>query len=177
MAERAIATLAIVGASARAAAFSAVRAGFRVVTADLFADADLAQQATARRISDYPAGFLPWLREQRVSAWMYTGALENYPRLVDQMSRVAPLWGNSGRQLREVRSPIRLAKCLTEAGLSFPEVVLSSQDIPCDGTWLLKPFRGRRLVTKLKVYPGSEHPHTAQQPESVDLGVRGADGK
>ncbi len=36
---------------------------------------------------------------------------------------------------------------------------------------------GRRLVTKLKVYPGGEHPHTAQQPESVDLAVRGADGK
>ena len=28
---------------------------------------------------------------------------------------------------------------------------------------------GRRLFTKLKVYSGSEHPHSAQQPEPVKL--------
>lgn len=28
---------------------------------------------------------------------------------------------------------------------------------------------GRKLINKLKVYPGSEHPHTAQKPESIIL--------
>lgn len=28
---------------------------------------------------------------------------------------------------------------------------------------------GRRLFTKLKIYPNAEHPHTAQQPESITL--------
>jgi len=28
---------------------------------------------------------------------------------------------------------------------------------------------GRRLYKKLKVYPGSEHPHEAQRPEPLDL--------
>ena len=28
---------------------------------------------------------------------------------------------------------------------------------------------GRRLYTKLKVYAGAEHPHTAQQPQAVEL--------
>lgn len=28
---------------------------------------------------------------------------------------------------------------------------------------------GRQLASKLKVYPGAEHPHAAQQPETVDL--------
>ena len=29
---------------------------------------------------------------------------------------------------------------------------------------------GRKLVKKLKVYVGNEHPHTAQQPETLTLG-------
>lgn len=28
---------------------------------------------------------------------------------------------------------------------------------------------GRKLISKLKVYPGSEHPHTAQKPETINL--------
>jgi len=28
---------------------------------------------------------------------------------------------------------------------------------------------GRKLVTKLKVYAGAEHPHTAQQPEALSV--------
>ncbi len=31
---------------------------------------------------------------------------------------------------------------------------------------------GRRLITKLKVYPGSEHPHASQQPKPLELNVR-----
>lgn len=30
---------------------------------------------------------------------------------------------------------------------------------------------GRAMYRKLKVYPGAEHPHTAQQPQLLDLGV------
>ena len=29
---------------------------------------------------------------------------------------------------------------------------------------------GRQQMTKLKVYAGSEHPHTAQNPEVLDIG-------
>ena len=29
---------------------------------------------------------------------------------------------------------------------------------------------GRKLATKLKIYPGAEHPHTAQQPTDVGVG-------
>jgi large subunit ribosomal protein L13 len=31
---------------------------------------------------------------------------------------------------------------------------------------------GRRLITKLKVYAGAEHPHASQQPVSLELNVR-----
>jgi large subunit ribosomal protein L13 len=31
---------------------------------------------------------------------------------------------------------------------------------------------GRKMLAKLKVYPGSEHPHQAQQPELIELGTK-----
>ena len=35
---------------------------------------------------------------------------------------------------------------------------------------------GRSMLSKLKVYAGPDHPHVAQQPESKELGTRGAAG-
>jgi len=34
---------------------------------------------------------------------------------------------------------------------------------------LPKNSLGRKLITKLKVYAGSEHPHAAQKPEALDV--------
>ncbi len=134
--------IAIVGASTRAAAASAVRAGFQPVTADLFADADLRAIATATRISPYPEGLLDWLRTIEPSAWMYTGALENHPELIDQMAWIAPLWGNPADVLTRVRSPTELVYALTTNGLLFPETRTSSDGLPLDGTWLAKTYSG-----------------------------------
>ena len=135
-------SLAIVGASARSAAASTVRAGFRPLSADLFADADLRAIATTTRIAPYPDGLLDWLRGVEPAAWMYTGALENHPELVDQMGWVAPLWGNPGDVLARVRSPWELADVLRSAGLLFPETRPSADGLPQDGSWLLKTYRG-----------------------------------
>jgi predicted ATP-grasp superfamily ATP-dependent carboligase len=135
-------SIGIVGASTRAAAASAIRAGYQPVTADLFADADLQQFATTTRISPYPDGFFDWLRTMQPSAWMYTGALENHPELVDQMAWVSPLWGNGGDVLDRVRSPWVLSTVLRDAGLSFPETRASDEGLPRDGTWLAKTYRG-----------------------------------
>jgi len=135
-------SIAIVGASARAAAFSAQRVGFHPVAADLFADADLGRLCPATRIDCYPDDFLPWLRDAMPDAWMYTGALENYPELVDAMAGVAPLWGNAGDLLRGVRSPWKLADALHEANLLFPETRPMPEGLPRDGSWLTKTYRG-----------------------------------
>ena len=134
--------LAIVGASVRSAAASAARAGFHPLAADLFADADLRRIATATRISPYPEGLLDWLRAVEPPAWMYTGAMENHPELVDQMAWIAPLWGNSGDVLTRVRSPWELGEVLRSAGLLFPETRTSPDGLPRDGSWLAKTYRG-----------------------------------
>src|SRR5206468_8888687 len=71
----------ILGASARAAAFSARRAGLAPWCADLFADADLRRLCPVRRIdvADYPAGLVTALADAPPGPVLYTGALENYP--------------------------------------------------------------------------------------------------
>lgn len=134
--------LAIVGASARAAAFSAVRAGCEVVTADLFADADLARACPATRVERYPEGFVDWLAGAECDAWAYTGALENYPELVDRMAATRPLVGNSGDALRGVRDPLLLQQVLSDGGITFPETRAMADGLPRDGSWLCKTYRG-----------------------------------
>jgi len=134
--------IAIVGASTRAAAASAIRAGFLPITADLFADFDLRAIATTTRISPFPEGFVDWLRTTEPPAFMYTGALENHSELVDQMAWIAPLWGNPGDVLERVRNPWELAAALAQAGLLFPETRRTEDGLPLDGTWLAKTYRG-----------------------------------
>ncbi len=135
-------SLIIVGASARGAAFSAIRAGFAPYAIDMFADSDLAAVCPTQKIRSYPADFLPALEAAPSAPWIYTGGLENYPRLVDQMAKVRPLWGNSGKALRRVRNPFLLAERLSAAGVLVPELArqLAHGD-QIDGDWLQKPLR------------------------------------
>jgi predicted ATP-grasp superfamily ATP-dependent carboligase len=130
-----------VGASARAAAFSALGAGFEVVAADLFADADLKQACPATRIEHYPQGFVEWLARTDCDAWLYTGGLENHPALVERMASERPLLGNGGPALRRVRNPLELQEEMCAAGLRFPETLNDAAGLPLDGSWLCKTYR------------------------------------
>lgn len=133
--------LAVVGSSVRAAAQSAVRAGFDVVGADLFADADLDGVCPITRIENYPDGLADWLAQQGIDAWMYTGALENYPDLVDRMAAIAPLWGVSGEALRRCRDPLELQQACCKAGLAFPETRRLAEVSSLEDGWLGKTYK------------------------------------
>ena len=135
----------ILGASARAAAFSALRAGLTPVVADLFADADLAAAGiAAQRLGDYPGGLARAAEQAPPGPWLYTGALENYPSLVSQIAQRRELLGNGPEVLAAVRDPLAVAAVLEEAGLPHPAVGAgdSAAGLPKDGTWLAKPLRG-----------------------------------
>lgn len=134
--------LLIVGASVRAAAQSAVRAGYQVWGADLFADADLCNIASARSVSRYPSGLLAALAAAPQGPWIYTGALENYPALLGHMARLRTCWGNTAEAVRRVRNPLLLAKTLPALGVAFP-ATCQAQDGPATDTtgWLSKPKR------------------------------------
>ncbi len=147
--QRVTQSLTIIGASVRAAAASAVRAGYRVRAGDMFADLDLRALCPAVRAMDYPHGFEALLRAAPSDGWMYTGALENHPRLVARLARIAPLWGNPAEVLHDVRDPLKVAEVVRAAGLPCPDVASGPMEVPRDGTWLRKPLRsagGARIV-------------------------------
>ncbi len=133
-------------------AASAARAGWDVYAADLFCDLDL--QTAAREAVPVPhgdgdeaAGY-PWSLVAAAAgfsssaAWCYTGAVENHPNLIDAISRVRPLAGNTGDVVRRLRDPAELAGATFAAGLSFPETLSSPDGLPLDGTFLVKPLAG-----------------------------------
>jgi predicted ATP-grasp superfamily ATP-dependent carboligase len=131
----------ILGASVRAAAFSARRAGFRTNSADLFGDADLTAIGSVFRIDPaaYPERLADHANSVEPTAWLYTGAIENRPELVDRISARHRLLGNPGRVLRAVRDPFTLAEVVKSAGLQAPEVRHDPAGLPTDGSWLCKP--------------------------------------
>src|SRR6478736_3550977 len=113
--------LIILGASARGAAQSAIRSGFRPYAIDLFADLDLQRIAPAVQIERYPAEFLTALAAAPQAPWIYTGSLENYPRLVARLAKLRPLVGNGPEVLKKVRDPRWLAELLASFAVRFPE--------------------------------------------------------
>jgi predicted ATP-grasp superfamily ATP-dependent carboligase len=133
----------IIGASVRACACSALRAGLRPWCVDLFADADLRGRCPARRLPGrYPHGFLEELDRGPPGPWMYTGGLENQPRLIGQLAERRPLWGNGPEVLAKVRDPFFLARVCRGAEIPTPVVKRPAGRPPQRGSWLVKPLRG-----------------------------------
>ena len=137
--------LLLAGASTRAAAGSALRANMVPVCADLFADVDLCRFARTLPIeaTSYPRGLVDLAQAAPDGPWMYTGALENHPAIVEQISRHRRLWGTSADSLRRVRSPWKLAAALARHGLPHLRIWPQDSTTPArDGTWMSKPCRG-----------------------------------
>jgi predicted ATP-grasp superfamily ATP-dependent carboligase len=166
--------LIIIGASARAAAFSAHRAGLHPWCVDLFADADLACRFPVRRLplAGYPQAFLDALCNAPEAPLLYTGGLENYPDLLACIER--PIWGNPPDVLRRVRDPFLLATTLRRHGLPTAEV-RREPPVPGDRRrWLVKPLRGSGGVG-IQGYRGQPFdPASHYLQEYVDGDVYGA---
>ncbi|HEX7449203.1 MAG TPA: ATP-grasp domain-containing protein [Pirellulales bacterium] len=133
--------LLILGASVRAAAQSAARAGFSPVCVDLFADADLRHAHPCQLARRYPRDLALIARQLPPMPWMFTGGLENWPSLVEQISQRHSLRGNPPETLRRVRDPFALADVLATHGIEFPACRPASDPPPRDGSWLLKHRR------------------------------------
>jgi predicted ATP-grasp superfamily ATP-dependent carboligase len=131
----------ILGVSARAAAFSALRSALRPYCADHFADCDLAAVVPVERVdlARGPAGFADVAESLPPSPWFYTGGLENHPELVERIARRHRLWGVGAEALRRVRDPFAVAEALNAAGIPAPDVRDDPGGLPRDGSWLVKP--------------------------------------
>ncbi len=133
--------LLIVGASARAAAFSAARAGFMPCWIDQFGDADLAEAFAGVKLAPagYPAGIPEAARTFPDMPFLYTGAMENHRPIIETLAAERELLGNDAGVCEAVRDPFRLQQCLRDAGLAAAAV---SAECPADDdtAWLCKPL-------------------------------------
>jgi predicted ATP-grasp superfamily ATP-dependent carboligase len=136
--------LLIFGASARAAAFSALRAGLSPWCADLFADADLQARCPAMRLpaDRYPHGFLYLDKPELKAPWMFTGGLENHVDVIKALAGNRMLWGNRASAVSLTRDPAFLGTILRGEGVPAPRVRPCFGALPRSGRWLIKPRRG-----------------------------------
>jgi predicted ATP-grasp superfamily ATP-dependent carboligase len=144
--------LLIVGASTRSAAASAVRAGFHPVCADRFGDEDLRRIATVIAVDNDLHSTLDAIKALPAMPWIYTGSVENDPKLIASVSERHALLGNPREVLRKVRDPIWLERTLRTndfPALRIQSLRRSDADVPPDAgvwstdeRWLLKPIRG-----------------------------------
>jgi predicted ATP-grasp superfamily ATP-dependent carboligase len=145
----------ILGASGRAAAASARRAGLTPFAVDLFADRDtlaLCEHAERCPPDEYPRGLFERARRLPPMPWLYAGGLENHPDLIGELSAERELWGTGPDAVRLVRDPFAVAKML---GSRFPEVRPADGPPPA-GDWLRKPLRGAGGTGVRRADPGED---------------------
>ena len=133
--------LLLVGASVRAAAQSAARAGLIPICGDLFGDDDLPDDSVGQVARSFPNDLIRIATEASQAPWMYTGGLENHPRVVAAISQTRELFGNPAEVLRRVRDPFLLQRVLGDTGLLFAECRDCNAPPPRDGHWLRKHLR------------------------------------
>lgn len=134
--------LLIIGASTRAAAFSAKRAGYRPLCLDMFADADLQTNAVVRRIENYPEGLIQALKSLPRFPLLYVGGLENQREVLDVAREHHDLLGNDADVVSDARNPEQLAESMRLAQVEMPEWKTSDEPPDQDGTWILRPLFG-----------------------------------
>ncbi|MCC6581244.1 MAG: ATP-grasp domain-containing protein [Phycisphaeraceae bacterium] len=105
--------LIIVGASTRAAAQSAKRAGYDPWCIDRFADVDLRRIADARLCppGQYPQAIPDLLRDAPDGPILLTGAMENHLDVVRSITERFPLLGSDADAMALAREPWTLATC------------------------------------------------------------------
>jgi predicted ATP-grasp superfamily ATP-dependent carboligase len=70
--------------------------------------------------------------------------MENRLRLIEDLAHDWPLWGNGAKAVLQVRHVMLLRRALESGGIPFPEMRFSFENVPTDGSWLVKPSMSAR---------------------------------
>jgi uncharacterized protein len=118
--------LLIIGASCRAAAWSARHAGFRVAALDLFADRDLRGIADAQLIRSFPDSVIEQAQDYSDHTIVLAGGMENYPNVVAELEKQNVVVGASSRQIIAIRSLANLKRWVQKESnpqIRFPKTI------------------------------------------------------
>lgn len=130
--------LLIVGASTRAAAYSAIRAGCSPVCYDYYADHDTQAVAEVHQIAS-PQDLVELICQHPPAEVMYVGGIENAPEVLTCLSEKHHLIGNPLETVQKIRPVSELKQGLRLARINIPESRTASDPPAADGTWCLKP--------------------------------------
>ena len=167
-------SICLMGASCRAAAQAAARAGCtRILAWDDFLDADLLEIAQARSLADFPEDSPQSLAELQGIPLVLCGGMENRPDFIQRRIDQGMLCGVTGDMLRQLRSLESWQRWASESRIGWPTTVQDLSDPILDSvrseSWMLKPvgraggvhvraiasLEGRDRVANLGLDPGS----------------------
>ncbi len=133
--------LLIVGASVRAAAFSALRAGYHPVCLDRFADSDLCSVCSTTRIESFPEGIPEAVEAFPGLPILYTGPIDGHPEMVSLWEQDRRILGNGSATLERLADPHLVNEAVRQARLPVLEILSGETPPDPDGAWLRKPIR------------------------------------
>lgn len=133
--------LLIVGASARAAAESALRANFLPMAVDHFGDQDLRRIADLRVCEQFPDEIPLRAAELPPGPVVLTGAMENHPSVIKKLAATRPLYGCPPKAISAVRDPVGVQAILKQCNLPTIPTCNSIPNHPTGELWLKKPRR------------------------------------
>ena len=166
-------SLIILGLSARAAAESAVRAGFAPWCIDVYGDRDLHRIATVRVCPprEFPSAMLRMLDDAPAEAdLLLTAGMENHPDLLDAICFDHPLLGSGVDAIRQVRDPLALPTLPAVKGLRFCKTRQGASLAQRVGAMLFGGWSRRQyLIKPQRSCGGANVRHwTADQPVAHD---------
>jgi predicted ATP-grasp superfamily ATP-dependent carboligase len=137
-------SICFMGASCRAAAQSAARAGCtRILAWDDFLDADLLEIAQAESLADFPEDSPQSLAELQGIPLVLCGGMENRPDFIQRRIDRGMLCGVTGDMLRQLRSLVSWQRWASESRIGWPTTVQDLSDPRLDSvrseSWMLKP--------------------------------------
>ena len=171
----------LAGASTRAAAESAARAGFAVTALDGFGDLDQHPSVGALAMPRVTAnGLARAARTIACEAVTYVASFENHPRAVETLAAGRVLWGNAPAVLRRVRDPLLVMRELRQRGIATPSAyahdcfagarhdVRTSVHDAREQRWLVKPFASGGGFRVRPWRRGTDVPHGCYLQELVE---------
>lgn len=137
----------VAAVSARALAWSASQAGYRVTAVDSFGDMDLRAHADVVTLSTQgQCGFdamraADETRHIPADLVVYGASFENVPRAIARLAQGRRLLGNSPDVVTRVRDPVAVMQLWDRLGFAVPVTRASAPAPGRRGQWLVKPRR------------------------------------
>ena len=108
---------------------------------DMFGDIDTRTQSNFQLLNNYPTACISLLPDVQPDAICITGAMENHPQVLQELTTKATLFAPAVNQIIRMRNPLDLQSVLANSRFQYPRTFASHERLPQGETlWLKKPI-------------------------------------